>query len=262
MERLTVSLVLYRPDAAQLKATLDSLVTASRVANVVPDLFLIDNGGSEAVLAGLQLPDDWQVHVFSGHGNVGFGCGHNLSLDGAGDVHLILNPDLELAPDALVEARAFFRAYPECGLIAPAVRWDDGRVQYLCKRVPSVFDLFLRGFAPGWLRRRFAARMARYEMQDVIGDAVVWDPPLVSGAFMCFRTDVLRRLGGFDPRFFLYFEDYDLSLRTARETRIAYVPTVKVVHHGGHAAKKGLHHIRLFMHGAALFFRLHGWKWF
>ena len=113
-----------------------------------------------------------------------------------------------------------------------------------------------------WLRRRFAARMARYEMQDVIGDAVVWDPPLVSGAFMCFRTDVLRRLGGFDSRFFLYFEDYDLSLRAARETRIAYVPTVKVVHHGGHAAKKGLHHIRLFMHGAALFFRLHGWRWF
>jgi len=142
------------------------------------------------------------------------------------------------------------------------VRWDDGRVQYLCKRVPTVFDLFLRGFAPGWLRRRFAARMARYEMQDVIGDAVVWDPPLVSGAFMFFRTDVLRRLGGFDRRFFLYFEDYDLCLRAARETRIAYVPTVKVVHHGGHAAKKGLRHIRMFMQGAALFFRLHGWRWF
>lgn len=62
---------------------------------------------------------------------------------------LILNPDLELAPDALVEALAFLRAHPECGLVAPAVRWEDGRVQYLCKRVPAVFDLFLRGFAPG-----------------------------------------------------------------------------------------------------------------
>jgi hypothetical protein len=262
MERLTVSLVLYRPDAGQLRATLDSLVAASRAARVVPDLFLIDNGGSDAVLDGLRLPDDWQVHVLRGHGNVGFGCGHNLSLDGAGDFHLILNPDLELAPDALVEALAFLRAHPECGLVAPAVRWEDGRVQYLCKRVPAVFDLFLRGFAPGWLRRRFAARMARYEMQDVIGDAVVWDPPLVSGAFMFFRAGVLRRLGGFDARFFLYFEDYDLSLRAARVARIAYVPAVKVVHHGGHAARKGLHHIRLFVQGAALFFRLHGWRWF
>jgi hypothetical protein len=262
MERLTVSLVLYRPDAGQLRATLDSLVAASRAARVVPDLFLIDNGGSDAVLDGLRLPDDWQVHVLRGHGNVGFGCGHNLSLDGAGDFHLILNPDLELAPDALVEALAFLRAHPECGLVAPAVRWEDGRVQYLCKRVPAVFDLFLRGFAPGWLRRRFADRMARYEMQDVIGSQVVWDPPLVSGACMLFRTEVLRRVGGFDPRFFLYFEDYDLSLRVARITRIAYVPAVKVVHHGGHAARKGLRHIGMFVRGAATFFRLHGWKWF
>ena len=99
-------------------------------------------------------------------------------------------------------------------------------------------------------------------MRDVIGDQVVWDPPLVSGACMLFRTAVLREAGGFDPRFFLYFEDYDLSLRVARKTRIAYVPAVKVVHHGGHAARKGLRHIGLFVRGAATFFRLHGWKWF
>jgi hypothetical protein len=65
--------------------------------------------------------------------------------------------------------------------------------------VPSVFDLFLRGFAPGWLRRLNARRMARYEMQDLIGEQVVWDPPLVSGAFMLFRTGVLRRLGASTP---------------------------------------------------------------
>ena len=128
--------------------------------------------------------------------------------------------------------------------------------------MPAVFDLFLRGFAPGWLRRRFARRMERYEMRDLIGGQVVWDPPLVSGAFMLFRSEVLRRLGGFDPDFFLYFEDYDLSLRAARLTRLAYVPAVRVVHHGGHAARKGWHHIKLFVGGAARFFNKHGWRWF
>lgn len=263
MERLTVSLVLFRPDAALLRSTLDSLAVACRAAGVVPELVLIDNGGSAAALAAVALPADWPLRVIAGHGNVGFGCGHNLSLAGAAadGFHLILNPDLELAPDAIRAACAFMRAHPDCGLLAPAVRWDDGRTQYLCKRVPSVFDLFLRGFAPGWLRRRCAARMARYEMQDLIGAHVVWDPPLVSGAFMFFRAAVLHRLGGFDRRFFLYFEDYDLSLRSAEITRIAYVPAVKVVHHGGHAARKGLRHIGMFVRGAALFFRLHGWKW-
>lgn len=262
MERLTVSIVLYRADPGLLQATLRSLVVASREADLVPDLFLIDNGGSDLALAGLQLPDDWQVHVFTGHGNVGFGHGHNLSLEGAGDFHLILNPDLELAPDALLEARSFMRGHPECGLLVPAARWDDGRVQYLCKRVPTVFDLFLRGFAPGWLRHRFDRRLARYEMRDVIGDQVLWEPPIVSGCCMLFRTDVLRRLKGFDFRFFLYFEDFDLSLRAHSITRIAYVPAVKIVHHGGHAARKGLRHIGLFARSALTFFRLHGWKWY
>ena len=262
MAPLTVSLVLYRPEPALLRATLAALEVASRRADLQPDLFLIDNGGSAEALAGLAVPVGWTVHHLSGHGNVGFGRGHNLSLDGAGDFHLILNPDLELAPDALVEAMAFMATHPECGLLAPAAYWDDGRMQYLCKRVPAVFDLFLRGFAPGWLRRRFARRMERYEMRDLIGGQVVWDPPLVSGAFMLFRSEVLRRLGGFDPDFFLYFEDYDLSLCAARLTRLAYVPAVRVVHHGGHAARKGWHHIRLFVSGAARFFNKHGWRWF
>ncbi len=184
-------------------------------ADLQPDLFLIDNGGSAEALAGLELPAGWTVHHISGHGNVGFGRGHNLSLDGAGDFHLILNPDLELAPDALVEARAFMAAHPECGLLAPAAPLGRrAHPSISCKRVPAVFDLFLRGFAPGWLRRCLnARRMPATRCRTFIGEQVVWDPPLVSGAFMLFRTSVLRRLGGFDPDFFLYFEDYDLSLR-------------------------------------------------
>ena len=75
---------------------------------------------------------------------------------------------------------------------------------------------------------------------------VLWDPPIVSGCFMLFRTDVLQQLEGFDPRFFLYFEDFDISLRAGRVSRIAYVPQVKVVHHGGHASRKGWRHIWMF----------------
>ncbi|MDD3352219.1 glycosyltransferase family 2 protein [Zoogloea sp.] len=262
MERLTVSVVLYRPDPRLLEATLTSLVRACDEAAWVPELFLIDNGQSAAALAGLRLPEAWQVRVLQGHGNVGFGRGHNLSLEGAGAFHLILNPDLELAPDALREARDFMRAHPECGLLVPSARWDDGRVQYLCKRRPSVFDLFLRGFAPGWLKARCAGRLGHYEMRDRIGDQVLWDPPIVSGCCMLFRSSVLRELGGFDERFFLYFEDFDLSLRAAEKTRLAYVPAVRVVHHGGHAARKGLRHVGLFVRSAATFFRVHGWKWF
>jgi GT2 family glycosyltransferase len=59
----------------------------------------------------------------------------------------------------------------------------------------------------------------------------------------------------------LYFEDYDLSLRTHAVARIAYVPSVRIVHHGGGASRKGVKHIGMFAQSAFKFYRRFGWKW-
>jgi GT2 family glycosyltransferase len=77
---------------------------------------------------------------------------------------------------------------------------------------------------------------------------------------MLARTQLLARLGGFDPRFFMYFEDYDLSLRLGRESQVAYVPSARIVHHGGEASRKGVRHIAWFVGSAWRFFARHGWR--
>ena len=120
--------------------------------------------------------------------------------------------------------------------------------------------LFLRGFAPGFLRRRFRAQIERYEMRDAIADRFVQGIPLASGCFMALRTELFRSLGGFDARYFMYFEDYDLSVRLARKATIAYAPAVRIVHRGGEAATKGARHVFWFMRSARQFFSRHGWK--
>ncbi|KAK47623.1 glycosyltransferase family 2 protein [Caballeronia sp. LZ029] len=264
---LSISIVVYRPDAALLARTIDTLESALAQLHDVagrPCLYLIDNG-NPGELADLPAPSDaeFDTVVLKGHGNVGYGRGHNLAIARANSrYHLILNPDVELNADGLRRALAFLRDSPETGLLAPWIGGDDGRQQFLCRRYPTVLDLFVRGFLPSALRKPFAGRLARYEMRDVIGETnIVWDPPIVSGCFMLFRTDVLESLGGFDPRYFLYFEDYDLSLRTRRVARIAYVPSVRILHHGGGAAKKGSVHIKLFVTSAYRFFNRFGWKW-
>jgi GT2 family glycosyltransferase len=268
--RLTVSIVTFAGDVARLKDSVEHLAVA--VADIAHRILssricLIDNGPySRARSAELgDVLAGWQeaFEILAGHGNIGYGRGHNLAIARAtSEYHLVLNPDVELAPDSLANALAFMDAHPACGLLAPATFEEDGSLQFLCKRHPTVLDLLLRGFAPGWLRRRFQARLDRYEMRDAINERdVVWDPPIVSGCFMLFRTEVLRKLGGFDPRFFLYFEDFDLSLRTAKVARIAYVPSVRIVHHGGGAARKGLRHVRMFVTSAVKFFNKHGWRW-
>jgi hypothetical protein len=268
---VSISIVTYGGDTTQLRGTVHwlSLAAGSLCSggSKAGQFILVDNGPYGAnrgeMLAGLL--GDWPggAEVLSGHGNVGYGHGHNLAIVRChADYHLVLNPDVELAPDALAEALAFMDQYPECGLLAPAVRDDDGALQYLCKRLPTVLDLLLRGFAPVWLRRRFGARLDRYEMRDLINERdLVWDPPIVSGCFMLFRTEVLKRLGGFDPKFFLYFEDFDLALRAGEVARIAYVPSVRIIHHGGGAARKGMRHVRMFVVSAVRFFNKQGWRW-
>ena len=74
--------------------------------------------------------------------------------------------------------------------------------------------------------------------------------------------DAISGVGGFDPSFFVYFEDYDLSLRIVHGGRwhIDYLPEMKLLHYGGHAAKKSWAHVRMFAAGAIRFFNKHGWK--
>jgi GT2 family glycosyltransferase len=202
-----------------------------------------------------------EVRILAGHGNLGYGRANNLVLPHlASEAHLVMNPDVELDAEALSAALAALREHPEVGLVAPAVYGDDGELQFLCRRYPSVWVLYLRGFAPAFLRRRFARALADYEMRDVIGSRMHCGVPLASGCFMLARTALFARLGGFDPRFFMYFEDYDLSLRLGREASVAYVPQARIVHHGGEAARKGLRHIAWFVRSAWRFFARHGWR--
>ena len=78
---------------------------------------------------------------------------------------------------------------------------------------------------------------------------------------MFFRRDDLFRAGGFAEAFFMYFEDFDLSIRIGKISRIAYVPAVKIIHYGGQAAGKGPKHIAMFIRSGFTFFMHNGWKW-
>lgn len=195
--------------------------------------------------------------------NLGYGKAHNLTLTDKVDYHLILNPDIILSEHSLANAIEFMSSNQDCGLISPLARWRNGEQQYLCKNYPDALTLLVRGFAPNFVRKFLKSRLDKYSMVDEVSDdKVFWQPPIVSGCFMLFRNSVLLDLKGFDPRFFLYFEDTDLSYRAAKLTKVAYVPTVEVVHHGGNASRKGWKHISLFISSMIKFFNKHGWKFF
>jgi len=274
---LSVGIVTHEPDFALLERGLASLAqacVAARAEGVLGEaaVAVIDN--SEDAATAQRLRDlcarcfdgtDIKHSVLVESSNVGYGSANNRALHGApADYHLVLNPDVELAPDALGNALTWMDAHLEVGALAPAVRRADGSPEYLCKRYPAVLDLALRAFAPSGLRARFRERLDRYELRDRIdpaGEQPLLDVPLLSGACMLVRHQAVVATGGFDPGFFLYFEDYDWSMRLGQMGRNAYLPAMRIVHHGGGAARKGWKHIRLFAASAARFYGKHGWRW-
>jgi GT2 family glycosyltransferase len=239
------------------------------------DFYLIDNdpaaSSSHALAAHLaQLTSQGisYLEIIHSGKNLGYGAGHNACLNLfckkslASDYHLILNPDVILAEDFLLQGLTFLETEKNVVAVAPYVEDEDGTPAYLCKRYPTVLGLFLRGFAPAWIRSCFQQRLDHYQMKDLydaqhINTAV----PIISGCCMLLRTGTFRALNGFDERFFLYFEDFDLSLRMAEKGKVAYHPALRICHHGGFSAKKGFWHIQQFIRSARQFFARHGWKW-
>ena len=262
---LSVSIVVHRLDESELRRNLVTLrVAADRLPVPCARLTLIDNSERSelaSVLRGVAISTCWpEVTIISGHGNIGYGAGHNLAIiETTAATHLVLNPDVELDPDALRHGLHTMSEHA-CVLVGAVGRDANGKPGYLSKRMPSIGVFYLRGFAPTWLRARFEKRLALYEYRDLATNCVS-DVTLVSGAFMLCRTDALRAVGGFDERYFLHFEDLDLSLRMHALGRVVSDPQVTLIHHGGNAAKKGAAHLKLFLRSALRFFNTHGWRW-
>lgn len=230
---------------------------------------LLDNDSTEDYRQGLeklvaqlvaQQHAAVSLRVEHNNQNTGFGSGHNRALRSSSERYLlILNPDVELATGALREALLFLDSRSDVAAVNPYCERSDGSREYLCKRYPNVLDLVLRGLPFTALRDRFAARLAHYEYGE--RDAhVPAEVQLLSGACLLCRQRSFAAVGGFNERYFMYFEDFDLSLRLASQGRVMYLPGMRIVHHGGFAAKKGLRHILWFVRSAARFFSSHGWR--
>ena len=204
-----------------------------------------------------------KLGLIQGHGNIGYGRGQNLAFGNrSARYHLFMNPDVEMEVDCLSVGIAYLERNHNVAMISPRAVDATGAKQFLCKQYPAVFDLFIRGFMPASLRRMLAKRLSKYEMHSLSELEPSKDVPIVSGCFMLCRSEVIAEVSGFDPAYFLYFEDFDLSVRVRQIASIAYVPAMLIKHYGGGTARKGLKHILFFCQSGIRFFRSYGWRWF
>lgn len=197
------------------------------------ELLMVDNAsrdGSADMIAS-EFPE---VYLIRNDFNVGFGRANNQLLDQIkGRYVLLLNTDAFVAADTLQKTVNFMETHPETGILGVRLEGRDTVLQPSCRYFPTPWNLFL---VRTGLKRIF--RGAR------LVDDMAWDHQSVRhcdwvpGCYYLIRREVIEKVGLFDPRFFLYYEEVDHCLATKRAGwQVTYCPDTTVLHIGGESAK-------------------------
>jgi len=220
-------------------------------------LYVIDNSSRDGTAALVKRVDP-EAEVLHIHWNVGFGAGHNLVLpriaNNGSKYHVVINPDIALKEDAITKMALYMDAHPEVVMLSPRIVFPDTREdQILGKRSPTPKYLAASRLRRGKLAKKI---LAEYAMLDEIAEEPI-EIENATGCFMFIRTQALQKIGGFDERYFLYFEDCDITRMLAKEGKVLYYPGAVVEHVWNRESKKDLRLAFVQVQSMVKYF----WKW-
>ncbi|HZX10675.1 MAG TPA: glycosyltransferase family 2 protein, partial [Acidobacteriota bacterium] len=171
-----------------------------------------------------------KVKLIRNQENRGYGRAANQGLKQAeGKYVLILNSDIKVNPGCLDEMFRFMETQPEVGASSCKLTFPDGTLQHSCRKFPDfkTYLLMLLG-----VRFLFPGMKLFQEYLMLDWDhSEIREVDQIMGSFMFIRRDVIQKVGGFDERFWMYFEEVDLCLRIYKAGwKIMHYPYVSAVH--------------------------------
>lgn len=253
--KVTFSVVVYRQPLEELQEVIRSLLLykADKV------IYIVDNS-PEDIASTLQHMDSCIIYKHMPQ-NVGFGKAHNWAIHEAekihSKIHFVVNPDVTFAQDVITPMVDYMEKHPDVGEMMPRIYYPDGRIQYLPKLMPTPFLLIKRKLYK-LMPHHHGRWMERFEMRAMRNDRV-YEVGHCSSCFAAFSMEALQRCGCFDERFFLYFEDTDITRRIHRHYRTLYFPFVSVNHDYGNGASKSTKLFFVFLYSLIKFFNKWGW---
>lgn len=254
MNVLTISIVTYKHNFKDIEPILQLFFNLSKPYKI----FIIDNSPTNDLYEKLK---QYSIEYIFNNNNLGYGAGHNIaikkSMQEGIKYHLVLNPDIIIESDVLDKLLEQMENNKDIGLIMPHIKYPDGQTQHLCKLLATPIDLIGRRFIP--FKKWNEERNNKYELRFTEYNKIMQVPSL-SGCFMLLRTDVLKVVGSFDERFFMYCEDFDLCRRVSQVSKTIFYPDVSVIHN----YEKGSYKLSklLFYHIHSAFKYFNKWGWF
>jgi GT2 family glycosyltransferase len=227
------------------------------------EIIVVDNHSEDDSIGVIRntFGNDPVVRIVETPRNLGYGQGNETGVRLArGTYLLVINPDVQLPPDGAERMVQALEKDPAIGMLGPQLYFPDGSIRDSYRTFPHVVDIVIKRT---FLHRFFRKRMARY-LQQGVNPSEIRDVDWLAGGCILMPLDFYRSLGGFDRRFFLFFEDTDLCRRVwAAGKRVVYYPKVRALDGKQRLSAGGFFSIftkktvRIHLASAAKYF----WKW-
>ena len=233
---ITASIVTYHNNIKELGEAINSVLNTKMKIK----LYISDNSTNKEIQA---ICNDSRIEYIFNNSNNGFGAAHNIAIKKAiqegSKYHIVVNPDIFFERGNLEKMIKFMDENEKVGLMMPKVLYPNGELQYVCKLLPTPFNLFARAFLPKLkcfekVNDTFEMGFTEYKDTMLV--------PYISGCFMVFKTSIFKEIGYFDENIFMYLEEADMSRRVmSKGYKTVMFPEATVYHHwakGNHRNRK------------------------
>lgn len=190
--------------------------------------------------------------------NLGFGKGHNYILDKLDSkYHAIVNPDVLLKDDAFFSIIKYLDENKDIGMCIPNITDEQGNRLEVYRLELTIFDMFIRMFCNGMFKKR----KAKHTMQNM-DYTKPFQVPFGQGSFLVIRTELYKKLQGFDDNFFMYLEDADLCKRVNQVSKLMYYPDATIIHKWEKGSHKNKTLFKYHISSMKYYFKKWGFKLF
>jgi N-acetylglucosaminyl-diphospho-decaprenol L-rhamnosyltransferase len=224
----SIIIVNYKTADKTLKCL--SAIKSADLFGIEYEIIVVDNNSKDSSAEKIRSrhPD---ILIVENKINSGMGSGNNTGVKCAkGEYVLILNPDTYLGINAIKKMQAYMKDKPEVGLVGPRLNNHDGSLQFTCMRFPKFYTPLLRRTFLGRFTPKY---ISEFLMKD-FNHREVKEADWIMGSCLLIRKKIFDNLGGFDDRFFMYFEDTDLCRRIWQAGfKVVYFPPAEGVHDHG-----------------------------
>ena len=225
-------------------------------------LWISDNSEKDILRNFIENFSDDRIKYIFNNSNKGFGAGHNIVLqklieeNEKSEFHLMINADVFFEENTIEKIIAYMRKNSDIGQIGPRIYESNGEINRSCRLLPTPLNLIFRRFFPVKSiveKMDYSYEMKWYDYKSTI------EVPILSGCFIFIRTDILKDIGVFDERYFMYMEDYDLCRRIGKKYKVVFYPKVNIVHKHGKASYKSRKMMIVHIKSAIKYFNKWGW---